>query len=445
MADLVDKSFVDVAGGRYRMLETIRLFCAEGGVPAPAEHAAYFLALAREADPHLRRAEQLDWLARLAADHDNFMAALRWAVGADRETGMRLVAALAAYWWLSGRRGEVGELAAALVEGEVPDELEEEWVSCVVHAVPRPAAAHWERANAFMRTPGRPLRHPFGAAVYGMAVGPPADGVDGPGPLAGDDPWNAALDLLGRALLDLLDGRPGSGEKGLADALGRFRALGERWGIAQALDWLALLAGWRGEWSRADAGWAEALALLDALGAGQESADVLCHRADCRIRRDDLDGATADYRLAAELSRRAGRPGTPPEVALGLGRLARLRGDTAAAARHLDDAGDGPLVAVERARLGNGVVDGSAGARLASDLAEVAVGRADDLLRAGDAEDAAVLLGAAVALRGTEVAGDPDVARTAAAIPAGVLASAYPRGAAMTREEALTALSADRR
>jgi predicted ATPase/DNA-binding SARP family transcriptional activator len=448
LADLVDRSFVDVVDGRYRMLETIRLFCAEAGVPHRA-HAGYFLTLAREADPHLRRAEQLDWLARLAADHDNLMAALRWAVGADRETAMRLVAALAAYWWLSGRRGEVGELAAALVDGDVPDGLEEEWVSCVVHAVPRPPAAHWERAKAVMRTP-RELRHPFGAAVYGMTAGPPIEGADGPGPLAGDDPWNTALDLLGRALLDLLDGRPSDGERRLADVLGRFRAFGERWGTAQALDWLALLASWRGEWSRADAGWSEALALLDALGAGQESADVLCHRAECRIRRGDLDGAAVDYRLAAELSRRAGRPG-PPEVALGLGRVARLRGDATTAARHLDGAGNGPRARVERARLGGARVlfdeSGAAarGPHQASDLAEVAVGRAEGAVLGGDAEGGALLLGAAVALRGMAVTGDPDVARTAAAIPAEVLAEAYARGAAMTREEALTALSADRR
>ena len=85
------------------------------------------------------------------------------------------------------------------------------------------------------------------------------------------------------------------------------------------------------------------------------------------------------------------------------------------------------------------------GPRLAGDLAEVAVGRAEGALLGGDAEGGALLLGAAVALRGMAVTGDPDVARTAAAIPAEVLAEAYARGAAMTREEALTALSADRR
>lgn len=51
----------------------------------------------------------------LAADHGNLMAALRWSADHAPETGLRLVAALAAYWWLSGRRAEAGEPAARLL------------------------------------------------------------------------------------------------------------------------------------------------------------------------------------------------------------------------------------------------------------------------------------------------------------------------------------------
>ena len=337
------------------------------------------------------------------------MAALRWAVGADRETGLRLVAALAAYWWLRGRRGEVGELAAALVEGGVPDGLEEEWVSCVVHAVPRPpggALGAGERVHAYTR--------PAVAAPVRRGVGRRGALARRPGRRG---PW-----LLDRLELAVRTGADGAAPRAASRA-------------AQALD--GVLRPRRG--GGAGRRWRCSTARRG------ESADVLCHRADCRISRNDLDGAAADYRLAAELSRRAGRPGTSPEVALGLGRLARLRGDTAAAARHLDDAGDGPLVAVERARLGDGVVDGSGGARLASDLAEVAVGRAEESRGPGTPRTRPCCWAPRWPCAAPRLAGDPDVARAAAAIPAEVLASAYPRGAAMTREEALTALSADRR
>ncbi len=62
LTDLVDKSLVEFAGGRYRMLETIRAFCAEQGDDRRAAHARHFLGLARAAEPNLRGADQLtDW------------------------------------------------------------------------------------------------------------------------------------------------------------------------------------------------------------------------------------------------------------------------------------------------------------------------------------------------------------------------------------------------
>ena len=40
-----------------------------------------FLALAETAAPHLDGPEQRGWLARLAQEHDNLHAALRWTLG----------------------------------------------------------------------------------------------------------------------------------------------------------------------------------------------------------------------------------------------------------------------------------------------------------------------------------------------------------------------------
>ncbi|MFG2039489.1 BTAD domain-containing putative transcriptional regulator [Dactylosporangium sp. NPDC048998] len=456
LADLVDRSLLSVRDGRYRMLETIQLYCRERLAEASEErrlraaHAAFHLDLARRADPFLRRAEQLEWLDTLAAEHENLMAALRWSVAHDRDTAMRLIAALAAYWWLGGRRGEVAALAArvldALPDGP-PAGLEEEYVSCVVHAESLAGPRHRRRADAAMAALDRPLRHPFGAAVWGMSR---VDTVtDGPSPVVlGGDPWNLALQRLGAALLAVLGGRPD--DAALLDVLARFRALGERWGTAQALDWLAHLAGWRGEWPRAHELWAGALAALDELGAAQEAADVLCRRGDCRVRQGDLPGAEADYRRAAELGRRAGRPGTAP-AELGLGEVARHRGDLAEAARRLDlalsyaHAGDlgavytrssiltalarlaearaadplldearrGPLLDEARGRHDEALAAARA-APLAAGVADALEGHAGHAALTGHGPAAARLLGRAAALRGTTVTGDPDVARTAA-------------------------------
>jgi tetratricopeptide (TPR) repeat protein len=471
LADLVDKSLVEAGGGRYRMLDTIRLFCAghltEAGEEETlrARHARHFLALARRADPHLRRAEQLEWLARLSAEHADLMAALRWAVRRDTETGLRLVAALAAYWWLSGRRSQAGECAAELLRavGTPPPGLAEEYVMCVVHAVPRAQDAHWKRAEAAIMALDRPLRHSFTLALWGMAAGPPETAdreradrwID-------DDPWNQALVRLSLALLAMFGGRPEEGERGLLDVLAVFRGLGERWGTAQALDSLALMAGQRGEWGSARAMWGEALQLLGELGALEECADVLAHRGEASVRAGDLASAAADYLRAEEMSRRAGRPGGPALVPLGLGEVARLSGDLAGARAHLESAarsveagafgahGTRALVRVALARLAEAQGDppephlrealtAVGGSPFVSDLATVVEGHAGYALAAGRPERAALLLGAAVSLRGVPVAGDPDVTRVTAAardlLGVSAFTTAFNRGLALHRDE----------
>ncbi|MGJ6960835.1 BTAD domain-containing putative transcriptional regulator [Streptosporangium sp. G11] len=481
LADLVDRSLVETDGDRYRMLDTIRLFCAERLAEAGEEdrlrggHARHFLDLARRADPHLRRAEQLRWLARLSAEHGNLTAALRWAVRDDRETGLRLVAALAAYWWLGGRRGDAGEAAAELLEATARPlaGLEEEYVMCVAHAVPRALPEHWERAEAIMRSRDRPLRHPFAAALWGMSAGPP-ESPPPAGPetdrLFGSDPWSLALVGLSRALLKVLGGDPAGGERELGEVLARFRSLGERWGTAQGLDWLALVAGWRGEWARARDLWREALELLEELGALEETADVLGRRAEALAREGDLAAAAADHRRAGELARKAGAPDVPAVTHLGLGEIARLEGDLPEARRRIDLALRGAetgafgaksaraLTALGRLAEAEGDLAGAllhhrraqAQARrspLVMDLADAVEGRAGAALLEGAGTRAALLLGMAVALRGTAVAGDRDVAGVAAGardlVGAEAFASAYARGAAMRRDEVLAALDAE--
>jgi predicted ATPase len=69
---------------RSRMLETIRTFVAEQLAARPdaaqihGRHAAYYQALAGQADRPLRSAGQNQWLARLEAEAGNLAAAVRW-------------------------------------------------------------------------------------------------------------------------------------------------------------------------------------------------------------------------------------------------------------------------------------------------------------------------------------------------------------------------------
>ncbi|WP_228535426.1 BTAD domain-containing putative transcriptional regulator [Nocardia sp. BSTN01] len=126
---LTEKSLLLTAADsepRYRMLETIRRYAddrlVEAGESEPLrrQHLSYFTTLAETAEPHLRRAEQLEWLARLEAEHDNIALALRGALADDDAAGaMRLAAAAGWYWWLGGHKAEGMELitAAARIGG----------------------------------------------------------------------------------------------------------------------------------------------------------------------------------------------------------------------------------------------------------------------------------------------------------------------------------------
>ena len=109
---LVEKSLLVAVPGdptRYRMLETIREYAAQrldeaGERPAvEAAHAALVVELVETAEPRLRRAEQLEWVARLRAEADDVAAVLRRAVAAgDAATAQRLVAGSAWFWLIRG-------------------------------------------------------------------------------------------------------------------------------------------------------------------------------------------------------------------------------------------------------------------------------------------------------------------------------------------------------
>ena len=81
------------------MIGTIKEYAGTGSREAGESdrarqaHLAYFTELTETAEPHLRRAEQLEWLAVLEAEHDNIGAAMRGAIAAGEAHGaMRLAA-----------------------------------------------------------------------------------------------------------------------------------------------------------------------------------------------------------------------------------------------------------------------------------------------------------------------------------------------------------------
>jgi len=151
VAALVDKSLVVASGEhevRYRLLETVRAYAAdrlaeagEAGQVAAA-HAQYFLALAERAEPELRRRDQLSWLDRLTAEHDNCSAAIRHVLSAgDGAAALRFVRALGLFWAMRDYDSEAIEWAAKAIEvaGDRPPEgLADAYTVCrIVAAISR--------------------------------------------------------------------------------------------------------------------------------------------------------------------------------------------------------------------------------------------------------------------------------------------------------------------
>ena len=117
------RRFEDERGeARFRMLETIREYAGELLLDDPDvevvrhRHAHQMLALAEKAEPLLT--SEGDWPAKLASDHDNLRAALRWSIDSDAlDIGMRIASALWRFWYFQGHLAEgrrwLAELLAA--------------------------------------------------------------------------------------------------------------------------------------------------------------------------------------------------------------------------------------------------------------------------------------------------------------------------------------------
>ncbi|MFD4636734.1 BTAD domain-containing putative transcriptional regulator [Lentzea sp. NPDC058436] len=347
LSSLVDKSLVEVTGDRYRMLDTIRAFCATHAPDLRDRHARWFLDRAQEAEPHLRAAGQIEWLAGLAADHDNLVAAVTRATAHDHGLALELVAALATYYWFRGLRTEAAQQADAVLHacGETPPPgREQEYALCLLIAWPAATGdqtARIRQADALMEELVDPPRYPITTLMWGMALGAPENDSQvwhRRHRLLGDDPWSAALALVGDGLVARMAGDPVTGEDLLRRAAEAFTRLGDRWGAALAFNQLGEIALARGDAASALTHIEAGRGLLDELGASEDTAEAVAARAHAALLTGDLDAARADFVLALTLARRAGAPVVQAGAHLGLAELARVSGDYPAARRECDRA-----------------------------------------------------------------------------------------------------------
>jgi non-specific serine/threonine protein kinase len=134
LESLVNKNLLRVVEGpegepRFVMLETIHEYAREKlqdsgeAEDIHRRHAEYFTALAERAEPHTRGgAEQMRWLRRLEAEHDNLRAMFRWSMRGGGEFALRLVGTLGYFWWRQGHYAEGQQWTARALEvsGDAP-------------------------------------------------------------------------------------------------------------------------------------------------------------------------------------------------------------------------------------------------------------------------------------------------------------------------------------
>jgi non-specific serine/threonine protein kinase len=247
LLQLVGKSLVvaesgSSGAGRYRLLEPLRQYAVErleaSGEAAVVRgrHQDWFLVLVEAAAPKLQGPEQSAWLARLAREHDNLRAALRWSVerGAA-EPGLRIATVLGAV----GARGGLWYLNGHLSEGRA-------WLEALLN-LPELALRSAPRARAL-------------AAAGNLAT------------FRGDHA--AALALA-------------------EEALAIFREVNDREGVAEALYVLSTPLWWQGDYAAARAALTESLAIFRESGDRQLASITLSVLGHLAFAAGDLAAARA--------------------------------------------------------------------------------------------------------------------------------------------------------
>jgi non-specific serine/threonine protein kinase len=253
LTSLTDKSLVvpeqEDAQTRWRLLETVRQYARDrledtgGSAAVRVRHRDYYLALAEEADPKLKTAEQAEWLRRLEEEHENLRAGLEWSlVDAGSTGGLRLCGALQRFWWTRGH----------LTEGR-------QWCTRVLG---KAGAEERTRERAYVLNAAGVLSYhqgdyPVARALYEESLAIRRELGDRSG-IAG------SLGNLGNVAVNQGD-RPAA--RALQEqSLAIYRELGDRFGTANTLNNLGVVALNQGDYPAARALHEESLAISRELG-----------------------------------------------------------------------------------------------------------------------------------------------------------------------------------
>ncbi len=304
---------------RLVLLETVREYGLEaldasGEAEATRQaHAAYYLALAEQAEPELRGTQQALWLSRLEAEYNNFRVALGWALeNGEVEIGLRLAGVLWRFWMVRGH----------FTEGRGWLERVQERSS---DAAPALQAKAFTGAGSMAWSQGnyrQAMRwHQQALALY-REVG---------------DKQGIAFALNNLGIQAQYQGDYESARAFLQESQALYRELGDQWGIAIVLGNLGLGEASQGNYERARALFEEELALFRELKAKVEIALALHNLGDVARYQGDHRRAMAYLEECLSVCEELGDKRLTSMTLNILGLIARWQGDFArSAALHIE-------------------------------------------------------------------------------------------------------------
>ncbi len=351
VALLVDKNLLQQEGReeggepRFAMLETIREYAlAQLEASGEAEsvrrkHATFFLALAERADPELTGPEQKAWLERLETEHGNLRTVFWWSLDASDGEVGLRLAATLGRFWEVYSHFTDGRRCLGAALAATPG----------VATSVRVSALRWAGALALRQGDYHAARR---LLQEGLALGRALGDRRG---------IAAALNLLGIAASEEADHE--AARALYAESLAIRREMGDQRAIADSLNNLGVEAYYEGDYTTANTLHAESLAIRRELGDQAGVAHSLGNLADAARQQGDYGRATVLYAetlaLFAELSDK-------PKSAFcleGLAAVAGAQGQSArsvrlfGAAAALREALGAPLPPADRADYDTSVAD----------------------------------------------------------------------------------------
>jgi predicted ATPase/DNA-binding NarL/FixJ family response regulator/Tfp pilus assembly protein PilF len=298
LASLVEKSLLrpltsavgEQAEARFGQLETVREYALEQLLASGeldsmrTRHAQFFLKLAETAEPKLKGAEQEEWLARLAAEHNNLRLALAWLLEQKAlEEALRLSGALGPFWesrsHLSEGRARLAEIFAQVeaLPSSAPD--------LAVQAKARRVAGYLARNQGDLLTARTLLEQ-------SLALSRNLGDEDGVAATLGD------LGIVARH-----QGQMAAARAFYEESLEIDRRLGNQWRVANQLNNLGALASTQGEQTGASGLFEESLALFRTLDDKGSIAKVLINLGAVAFAQDDYAAARTRYQESLALNR----------------------------------------------------------------------------------------------------------------------------------------------